>query len=79
MDRPIRGRESLISVGTHRIQDKCGYPCLTLNASLRIAVCSAQDALLGIVSIYECPTSLGILTPVGTKGWTETKTNYSPV
>ena len=28
-------------------------PCLTPNALLRTAVCSARDALLGIVSIHE--------------------------
>ena len=49
-------RENLAPVGVHRIQGKWGYPCLTLNVLLCIAVCSAQDALLGIVSIYECPT-----------------------
>ena len=52
---PLRGGENLTLVGAHRIQDKCGYLCLTLNALLRIAVCSAQDALFGIVSIYKCP------------------------
>ena len=36
-----------------RIQIKCGYPCLTPNALLRIAMRSARDALLGIVSIHE--------------------------
>ena len=49
-------RENLAPVGVHRIQGKCGYSCLTPNALLRIAVYSSQDALLGIVSIYECPT-----------------------
>ena len=48
-------RENLAPVGVHRIQGKCGYLCLTPNALVCIAVCS-QDALLGIVSIYECPT-----------------------
>ena len=50
---PLRGIKNLAPVGTHRIQGKCGYPCLTPNALPRIAVCSAQDVLLGIVSIYE--------------------------
>ena len=49
-------RENLAPVGVHRIQGKCGYLCLTSNALLRIAGYSDQDALLGIVSIYECPT-----------------------
>ena len=35
-----------------RIQGKCGYPCVTPNAILRIVVRSARHALLGIVSIY---------------------------
>ena len=34
-----------------RIQGKCSYPCYTPNALLRITVCSARYALLGIVSI----------------------------
>ena len=54
----LRGRGNLTPVETHRIEGKCGYPCLTPNALLHnIAVCSAQDALLGIESIYiyECP------------------------
>ena len=49
----MRGRGNLTLVGLQRIQGKCGYLCLTPNALLRIAVCSAQDAPLGIVSIYE--------------------------
>ena len=49
-------RENLAPVVVHRIQGKCGYPCLTPNGLLCIAVYSDQDALLGIVSIYECPT-----------------------
>ena len=53
LGRPIMGRENLTPVGTHRIQYRCGYPCLTLNALLCIAVCSARDALLGIVSVDE--------------------------
>ena len=36
-----------------RIQGKCGYPCLTPNALHPIAICSAQDALLGIAPLYE--------------------------
>ena len=36
-----------------RIQSKCGYPCLSPNALLRMAMYSARDALLGIVFIYE--------------------------
>ena len=51
--RPIPGRQNLTPVGTYRIQCKCGYPCLTLNTLLHIVVCSARDALFGIVSIYE--------------------------
>ena len=35
-------KENLAPVGVHRIQAKCGYPCLTPNALLRIAVCSVQ-------------------------------------
>ena len=53
LGKPIGGRENLTPVGTHRIQGKFGYLCLTPNALLRIAVCSARDSLLGIVSIYE--------------------------
>ena len=53
-ERP--SRENLAPVGVHRFQGKCGYLCLTSNALLRIAVYSDQDALLGIVSIHECPT-----------------------
>ena len=49
----MRGRGNLTLVGLQRIQGKCGYLCLTPNALLRIAVCSAQDVPLGIVSIYE--------------------------
>ena len=45
------GRENLTPVGVHRVKGKYGYPRLTPNALLRIAVCSARDALLGIVSI----------------------------
>ena len=48
--------ENLAPVEVCRIQGKSGYPCLTPKALLHIAVCSAQDALLRIVSIYECPT-----------------------
>ena len=53
LGRPIRGRENLNPVGTHMIQGKCGYPCLTPNALLRKAVCSARDVLLRTVSIYK--------------------------
>ena len=53
---PLRGRGSLTQAGTHKIQSKCGYPCLNPNVLLPVAVCSAQDALVGIVSIYEFPT-----------------------
>ena len=49
----LRGRGNLTPVEIHRIEGKCGYPCLTPNALVHnIAVCSAQDALLGIESIY---------------------------
>ena len=48
-----RGQRKSYSGWTHRIQGKFGYLCLTPNALLRIAVCSARDSLLGIVSIYE--------------------------
>ena len=41
---PLRGRENLTPVGTHGIQGKCGYPCLTPNALLHIAAYSAQEA-----------------------------------
>ena len=51
--RSLWGRENLTPVGVHRIQGKCGYPRLTPNALLRIVVCSAEDALLGIVSIFK--------------------------
>ena len=46
---PLRGGENLTLVGAHRIQDKCGYLCLTLNALLRIAVCSARDAQNAVI------------------------------
>ena len=53
LDRSIQSRENLTTVGVHGSPGKCGYPCLTPNALLRIAVCSARDALLGKISIYE--------------------------
>ena len=49
----MQGRGNLTPVGLHRIQGKCSYLCFTWNALLLIAVCPAQDALLGIVSIYK--------------------------
>ena len=45
--------KNITPVVRHRIQGKCGYLCLASSALLRIAVCSARHALLGIVSIYE--------------------------
>ena len=53
LGRSLRGRENLTPAGVQRIQGKCVYPCLTPNVQLRIGVCSAQDALLRIVSIYQ--------------------------
>ena len=53
LGRSIQGKENLTTVGVHRSPGKCGYPCLTPTALLRIAVCSARDALLGKISIYE--------------------------
>ena len=44
----MRDRENLAPVGVHRIQGKCGYLCFTSNDLFRVAVCSAQYALLGI-------------------------------
>ena len=35
------------------MQGQCGYPCLTPNALLPIAAGSNQEALLGIISVYE--------------------------
>ena len=53
----LLGKESIHEAGHtykgKKNQGKCSYPCLTPNALLRIAVCSARDALLGIASIYE--------------------------
>ena len=37
------------------IQSKCGYPCLSPNGLLRIAVCSARNALLGNAVIQSMP------------------------
>ena len=62
-------RENLTPVGTHRIRGKCGYMCLAPNAVLRVAVCSAQDALLGIVSIYEFPTPYSSMFCSGCPTW----------
>ena len=44
----MRGRGNLTLVGLQRIQGKCGYLCLTPNALLRIAVCSAQAVPTGV-------------------------------
>ena len=40
-------KENYAPVGVHRIQGKCGYPYLTPNALLRIAVCSVQARKCG--------------------------------
>ena len=40
-------RENLAPIGVHRIQGKCEYPYLTLNALLRIAVFSVRARKCG--------------------------------
>ena len=49
----MQGRGNLTPAELHRVQGKCSYLCFTWNALLLIAVCPAQDALLGIVSKYK--------------------------
>ena len=44
---PLLGRENLTQVGVHRIQGKCDYPYLTLNALLRTAVFSVRARKCG--------------------------------
>ena len=44
---PLRGRENLTPIGVHRIQGKRGYPCLTRNALLHMAVCSVYARKCG--------------------------------